>query len=86
MGIFRLLHLNMNLFGNTCLDRIITMLNMRILLCKMEIYDVVLEGITHETKATLESMCYGSICYLSVGDVWDLFESLGWHQWHYELC
>ena len=48
---------------------------------KWEICDAVLEGITHETRATLESMCYGGLCSLDVDDMWDLFESLAWHQW-----
>jgi len=34
----------------------------------------VLKGITHETRATLESMCYGSLCSLNVDDMSDLFE------------
>jgi len=33
---------------------------------KWEICDVVLEGITHETRATLESMCYGGMYSLDV--------------------
>jgi len=36
----------------------------------------VFEGITHETQATLEFMYYGDLCFLNVGDMWDLFESL----------
>ena len=32
---------------------------------KWKICDVVLEGITHETRATLESMCYGGLCSLN---------------------
>jgi len=47
---------------------------------KWEICDAVLEGITHETRAILESMCYGDLCSLDVDDMWDLFESLAWHQ------
>ena len=43
---------------------------------KWEIYDVVLDGIIYDTRATLESMCYGGVYYLSVDDMWDLFESL----------
>jgi len=31
-------------------------------------------------------MCYGGLCYSSVDDMWDLFESLTWHQWHYECA
>jgi len=46
----------------------------------------VLAGITHETRAILESMCYGGMCFLSVDDMWDLFESLGWYQWHHEIA
>jgi len=41
----------------------------------------VLEGITHETRATLESMCYGGLCSLNADDMWDLFESLVSYQW-----
>ena len=52
---------------------------------KWEICDVVLEGITHETRATLESMCYGALCSLNVDNMWDLFESLAWYQWHHEI-
>jgi len=44
----------------------------------------VLEGITHETQATRESMCYGSLCYLTIDDMWDLFESLARHQWQFD--
>jgi len=51
---------------------------------KWEICNVVLEGITHETRATLESMCYGGLCSLDVDDMWNLFESLAWYQWHHE--
>jgi len=36
---------------------------------KWEVYNVVLEGITHETRATLESMCYGGMCSLDVDDM-----------------
>jgi len=43
---------------------------------KWEICDVVLEGITCETRATLESMCYGGLCSLNVDDMWNLFEYL----------
>ena len=46
---------------------------------KWEIYDVVLKGITPETRATLESICYGGLCSLDVDDMYDLFESLAWH-------
>ena len=42
---------------------------------KWEICEVVLEGITHETRATLESMCYGGLYSLNADDMWDLFES-----------
>ena len=51
---------------------------------KWEIWDVVLEGITHESRATLESMCYGGLCSLNVDDMWDLFEYLPSYQWQYE--
>jgi len=44
----------------------------------------VLEEITPETQAILESMCYGGLCSLHVDGVWDLFESLAWHQWQYD--
>ena len=47
-----------------------------------EICDVVLEGVTHETRATLESMC-GGICFLNADDLWALFESLAWSQWNH---
>jgi len=53
---------------------------------KSKICDVVLEGITHETQATLESLCHDGMCCLSVHDMWDLFESVAWHQWHYEYA
>jgi len=46
----------------------------------------VLEGITYETRATLESMCYGGLCSLDVDDIWDLFEALPWYQWHHEVA
>ena len=36
---------------------------------KWEICNVVLEGITHETQAILESMCYSGMCVLGVGDM-----------------
>ena len=36
---------------------------------KWEICDVVLEGITHETRATLESMCYGGMHFLDIDDM-----------------
>jgi len=41
-----------------------------------------LKGITHETQATLESMCYGGLCSLDVDDMRDLFEFLAQYQWH----
>jgi len=47
---------------------------------KWETSNVVLEGITHETQATLEFMCYGGMCYLNVNDMWYFFESLAWYQ------
>ena len=52
----------------------------------MELYNVVLEGITHETRATLESMCYGGLCLLNADDMWDLFESLASYQWQCECA
>jgi len=51
---------------------------------KWDICDVVLEGITHETRATLESMCNGGLCSLNVDDMWDLFASLASYQWQSE--
>ena len=48
---------------------------------KWEICDVVLEGITPETQAIFESMCYGGLRSLADDDMWDLFESIAWHQW-----
>ena len=48
---------------------------------KWEICDVVLEGITHETQATLDSMCYGGLCSLNADDMLDFFESLAFYQW-----
>jgi len=27
-------------------------------------------------------MCYDDMCSLHVDDMWDLFESLAWYQWH----
>jgi len=67
----------MNLFGNICLDRMITVLNMCISCMKSRnICSIVIEGITHETRATLESMCYGGLCSLCGDDLWDLFEFL----------
>jgi len=53
---------------------------------KWEICDVVLKGITHETRAILESMCYCGMYFLGVDDMWDLFESLAWYQWHHEIA
>jgi len=44
----------------------------------------VLEGITPDTRAILESMCYGGLHSSAVDDMWDLFESLAWHQWQYD--
>jgi len=41
-------------------------------------------GDTYETRAILESMCYGGMCYLNVDDMWDLFESLASYQWQCE--
>jgi len=31
-------------------------------------------------------MCYGDICFLDLGDMWDIFESLLWHQWHHKIA
>jgi len=53
---------------------------------KWEICNVVLEGITHETRTTLESMCYGGLCSLNADDIWDLFESLASYQWQCEYA
>jgi len=53
---------------------------------KWEMCDVVLEGITHETRATLESMCCGGLFSLNVDDMWDLFESLASYQWQCECA
>ena len=36
---------------------------------KWKTCDVVLKGITHETRATLESMCYSSLSSVSVDDM-----------------
>ena len=47
---------------------------------KWEICDAVLEGITPETRAIPESMCYSGLHSLVVDDMWDLFESLAWQQ------
>ena len=40
----------------------------------------------HETRATLESMCYGGLCPLNVDDMWDLFKSLPFYQWQCECA
>ena len=53
---------------------------------KWEMCNVALQGITNETRAILKSMCYGSLCSLDVDDMWDLFESLAWYQWHHEIA
>jgi len=29
-------------------------------------------------------MCYGGLYSLNVDDMWDLFKSLAWYQWHHE--
>jgi len=60
--------------------------NVRSMYEKWEICDVALKGITHETQATLESMCYGGLCSLNVDDLWDLFEYLTSYQWQYECA
>jgi len=46
----------------------------------------VLEGITYETRATLESMCYDGLFFLNVDNIWDLVESLASYQWQYECA
>ena len=51
---------------------------------KSELWNVALEGITHDTRGTLESMCYGDMYYLSVHDIRNLFESLASYQWQYD--
>ena len=53
---------------------------------KWEICNVVLEGTTHETRATLEFMCYGGLCSLNVDDMWDLSESSASYQWQCECA
>ena len=53
---------------------------------KWKICDVMLVGIIHETRATLESMCYGGLCSLNADDMRDLFESLASYQWYYECA
>jgi len=45
-----------------------------------------LERMTYETRATLESMCHGGMCFSDIDDMWDLFEYLAWHQWHNEIA
>ena len=45
-----------------------------------------LRGITHETRATLESMCYGGLCSLNGDDMWNLFESLTSYQCQYKCA
>jgi len=44
------------------------------------------KGKAYEIRATLESVCYASMHYLSVDDLWDLFESVASYQWHYEYA
>ena len=51
---------------------------------KWKICNFELEGITHETPTTLESICYNRMCYLNVDYIWDLFESLTWYQQRFE--
>jgi len=41
---------------------------------------------TYKTRATLEFMCHGAMCSLDIDDLWDLFESLAWYQWHHEIA
>ena len=43
---------------------------------KREVCNVMVEGTTHETRATFESICYSGICSLDVHDMWELFKSL----------
>ena len=45
-----------------------------------KICNVTLEGTTQGTRAILESMCYGGLCYLTADDMWDFFESLAQRQ------
>ena len=59
--------LSMSFFDNMCLDGIIIVLVMCISCMKMEICEVVLEGITHETRAILESL-NGGRCALQVDE------------------
>jgi len=65
MPIFHFSQFEMNLFGNTRLNDYCAQY-MFFMYEKWEIYEVVLEGITHETRANLKSMCYGGICSLNV--------------------
>jgi len=51
---------------------------------KWKICNVVLDEITQKTRPTLESMCYCGMCSLDIDNMWDLFESLAWYQWHQE--
>ena len=46
---------------------------------KWELCNVVLEEITRETRATLESMGYSGMFSLNVDGMRDLFESFAWH-------
>jgi len=59
MVIFHYLNLKMNRFlsrlNNYCAQCVHFMYE------KWEICEVVLEGITHETRVTLDSMCYGGM-------------------------
>ena len=45
-----------------------------------------LEGITHETRTTIESTCYGGLCSLNVDDMSDLFKYLVSYEWQYECA
>ena len=45
-----------------------------------------LEGITYDIGAILESMYYGGWCFLHVDDMWNLFESLTSYQWQCECA
>jgi len=79
------LNLSMDIFGSICLD-----LNdyraqyVHSAYEKWKTCNLVLEGITYDTWAILESMCYGVLCSFDVDDTWDLFESLASYQWQCE--
>jgi len=48
---------------------------------KWEICDVLLEGITYDTRTTLEFMCYSGLDSLNADDMLDLLESLTSYKW-----